>query len=261
MGYETIEFGIDDGIAKITLSRPDKLNAFNGAMHEEMRQALKTVSSSDARVLWLTGSGKGFCAGQDLSERDPSRATLPDLGETLDKNFNPLIRAITELPMPVVCGVNGVAAGAGANLALICDLVVAAESASFIQAFCKLGLVPDCGGTWILPRLIGHARATALSMLGDRISAQKAQEWGMILRCVPDAALESEASHLVEHLSRQPTKGLALIKRALQASAHHTLPEQLDLERDLQHLAGQTQDFREGVSAFLEKRPPQFEGR
>jgi 2-(1,2-epoxy-1,2-dihydrophenyl)acetyl-CoA isomerase len=186
---------------------------------------------------------------------------MPDLGESLEKNYNPLIRTLTTLPLPVICAVNGVAAGAGANLALACDIVLAARSASFIQAFCKIGLVPDSGGTWTLPRLVGQARAMALSMLGDKISAEQAAQWGMIWQCVDDAQLPEQALTLAQHLAAQPTQGLAYIKQAIHASYTNSLSEQLDLERDLQRLAGKTADYREGVQAFMQKRSPQFTGR
>jgi len=263
MTFETIEFDVADGIARLTLNRPDKLNSFNAQMHDEVREAMQQVSQdSDIRCLPLSANGRGFCAGQDLSDRNVAPdAEAPDLGESLEKRYNPLVRSLTSLEKPVVCAVNGVAAGAGANIALACDIVLAAESAKFIQSFCNIGLVPDSGGTWILPRLLGHARATGLAMLGDRLSAREAEHWGLIWKCVADDDLAAEAERLARHLATRPTRGLGLIKRALQASSTNSLAQQLDLERDLQRLAGRSDDYREGVSAFMQKRDPEFTGR
>lgn len=263
MSFEHILFTIEQGVATLTLNRPEQLNSFNAAMHKEVREALKQVRQhAKVRCLLITGAGRGFCAGQDLGDRNVAPGTAaPDLGESIEKNYNPLIRALRDLPMPVICAVNGVAAGAGANIALACDITLAAKSASFIQAFCKIGLVPDSGGTWTLPRAVGMARAKALALLGDRLSAEQAEQWGMIWRCVDDAALQDEALKLARQLATQPTYGLALIKRALNASASNSFDEQLDLERDLQRLAGRSEDYREGVSAFMAKRTPEFKGR
>ncbi|HXH03673.1 MAG TPA: 2-(1,2-epoxy-1,2-dihydrophenyl)acetyl-CoA isomerase PaaG [Candidatus Competibacteraceae bacterium] len=262
MGYETILLEIAESVATLTLNRPERLNSFNARMHEEVRDALKRVQGEKTvRALLLTGAGRGFCAGQDLSDRNVAPgAAMPDLGESIERNYNPLIRTLRTLEIPVVCAVNGVAAGAGANLALACDLVLAARSASFIQAFCKIGLIPDSGGTWILPRLVGQARAMGLAMLGDKVSAEQAEAWGMIWRCVDDGKLMDEAQALARHLATQPTRGLALSKRALNASSTNTLDQQLDLERDFQRLAGRSEDYREGVAAFIEKRQPLFKG-
>lgn len=263
MSFEHILFTIEQGVATLTLNRPEQLNSFNAQMHKEVREALKQVRQNpEVRCLLITGSGRGFCAGQDLGDRNVAPgAAAPDLGESIEKNYNPLIRALRDLPMPVICAVNGVAAGAGANIALACDITLAARSASFIQAFCKIGLVPDSGGTWTLPRAVGMARAKALALLGDRLSAEQAEQWGMIWRCVDDAALQDEALKLARQLATQPTYGLALIKRALNASASNSFDAQLDLERDLQRLAGRSEDYREGVAAFMAKRTPEFKGR
>lgn len=261
--FATIQFDVADGVATITLNRPDRLNAFTAQMHEEMRRALDAIDTDrSVRAVLLTGNGRGFCAGQDLGERgmiDPAHP--PDTGAGLDKHYNPLIRTLRKLDRPVVCAVNGVAAGAGANIALACDIVLAARSASFLQAFARIGLVPDCGGTWFLPRLVGTARASALALLAEPLSAERAEAWGLIHKCVDDAALMPEARALAAHLATRPTRTLALIKLALQASASNGLDAQLDLERDLQRVAGRTHDFAEGVRAFLEKRDARFEGR
>ncbi|MBV2135079.1 2-(1,2-epoxy-1,2-dihydrophenyl)acetyl-CoA isomerase PaaG [Pseudomonas sp. MAP12] len=263
MSFEHILFTLEQGVATLTLNRPEQLNSFTAAMHQEVREALKQVrQNAEVRCLLITGAGRGFCAGQDLGDRNVAPgATAPDLGESIENNYNPLIRSLRDLPLPVICAVNGVAAGAGANIALACDIVLAAKSASFIQAFCKLGLVPDSGGTWTLPRAVGMARARALALLGERLSAEQAEQWGMIWRCVDDTALHDEALKLARQLATQPTYGLALIKRALNASASNSFDEQLDLERDLQRLAGRSEDYREGVSAFMAKRTPEFKGR
>jgi 2-(1,2-epoxy-1,2-dihydrophenyl)acetyl-CoA isomerase len=263
MSYETIEFSISEGVAVLTLNRPESLNSFNAQMHAEVRSALKEVKKdSSVRCLLLTGNGRGFCAGQDLGDRNVAPGTAaPNLGESIEKNYSPMLRTIRSLEMPVICAVNGVAAGAGANIAFACDIVLAAKSASFIQAFCKIGLIPDCGGTWTLPRLVGPARAMALSLLGDKISAEQAEQWGMIWKSIDNESLQTEAMTMAQHFASQPTKGLALIKRAIQASANNTFDEQLDLERDLQTLAGRTDDYREGVAAFIGKRKPDFKGQ
>ncbi len=263
MSYSTILFAITDGVATLTLNRPDRMNSFNADMHQEVRAALQAVrADGSVRCLLLTGAGRGFCAGQDLSDRNVAVTDeAPDLGASIEKNYNPLVRTLRDLPMPVVCAVNGVAAGAGANLALACDIVLAARSASFIQSFCKIGLVPDSGGTWTLPRLVGPARAAGLALLGDKLPAETAEAWGLIWKTVDDDRLAAEAAALARHFAGQPTAGLALIKRALNASATNTLDQQLDLERDFQRQAGRSADYREGVAAFMEKRPAKFEGR
>ncbi len=247
---------------KIVLNRPDRLNAFIDEMHGALLQALEEAAADPGcRAVLLTGEGRAFCAGQDLNDRQPDAAGPVDLGRTVDQFYNPLIRRLRSLPKPVVCAVNGVAAGAGANIALACDIVLAGRSARFVQAFAKIGLVPDSGGTFFLPRLIGEARARAVAMTAEPVSAEVAVAWGMIWKVVDDGALQQEAEALAQHLAAQPTQGLALTKRALAASAANTLDEQLDLERDLQREAGRTPDYAEGVRAFMEKRPPYFTGQ
>jgi len=261
-GAATILFEEIDGAAIITLNRPDRLNSFTTEMHGALREALKTVVREEhIRALLLTGAGRGFCAGQDLSDRSVAPGEGPlDLGESLENWYNPLIRTLRELELPVICAVNGVAAGAGANLALACDIVLAARSASFIQAFSKIGLVPDSGGTWHLPLLVGRARAMGLALLGEKLPAEKAEEWGLIWKCVDDDALMDEARAMTIALANGPTTGLALTKRAINHAASHTLRQQLDLERDLQRAAGRTADYQEGVAAFTGKREPRFTG-
>ena len=263
MVESTVLLQVAEGTATITLNRPGKLNAFNEAMHQELARALDRIEADAAiRAVLLTGAGRGFCAGQDLGDRMVGEGDAPpDLGATLDRLYNPLIRRVCRLERPVVCAVNGVAAGAGANLAFSCDIVLAARSAQFIEPFCRLGLVPDAGGTYVLPRLVGSARARGLALLGEPLAAEQAEAWGLIWRAVDDDRLIDEASALACHLATQATVGLGLIKRALLASATNSLDDQLDLERDLQRAAGRTEDYREGVAAFVEKRRPTFRGR
>jgi 2-(1,2-epoxy-1,2-dihydrophenyl)acetyl-CoA isomerase len=251
---------LDAGVLSVTLNRPDKLNAFNPEMHKLLRAALeKAIDDAAVRTVLLTGAGRGFCAGQDLSERNVDEAL--DLSVSLGSNYNPLVRRLRALPKPVVCAVNGVAAGAGANIALACDIVIAARSASFVQSFAKLGLVPDSGGTYFLPRLVGTARAMGLSLLGERLSAEEAQRWGLIWKAVDDAKLADEAAAMARSLAAGPTKGYGLIKKAMYASPGNLLDAQLDLERDLQREAGFSEDYKEGVKAFMQKRPPTYKGK
>jgi 2-(1,2-epoxy-1,2-dihydrophenyl)acetyl-CoA isomerase len=252
----SILISLEAGVQTITLNRPDKLNAFLPEMHQELRRALEQALDDEAiRAVLLTGAGRAFCAGQDLSQRkvDPGAAPI-DLSVSLGSHYNPLVRRLRELPKPVVCAVNGVAAGAGANIALACDVVLAARSASFVQSFARLGLVPDSGGTWFLPRLVGPARAMGLALLAEPLPAEDAERWGLIWKAVDDAQLMSEATALARRLAAGPTKGYGLIKRALHASQGNSLDAQLDLERDLQREAGFSEDYRKGVAAFLEKK-------
>lgn len=251
-----------DGYRLITLNRPQRLNSFNEAMHRALKAALGAAESdTSCRALLLTGAGHGFCAGQDLSDRVATGTNKRDLGGSLETYYNPLVRKLRTLPFPVIAAVNGVAAGAGANVALNCDIVLAARSAKFIQAFAKLGLIPDSGGTWLLPRLVGMARARGLALLAEPLSAEQAENWGLIWKAVDDDSLLMEAEKLCAHFAAAPTTGLALIKRALDASETNTIDQQLDLERDLQREAGNTPDYAEGVRAFVEKRTPNFTGR
>ncbi|HEU5285598.1 MAG TPA: 2-(1,2-epoxy-1,2-dihydrophenyl)acetyl-CoA isomerase PaaG [Sphingomicrobium sp.] len=259
MTYETIDFKVDGGIARITLNRPDKLNSFNVAMHMELRDALDSLGN--ARVLVLTGAGRGFCAGQDLNDRAVASEHPVDLGVTVETCWNPLIRRLTELRQPVIARVNGVAAGAGANVALACDLVVAARSAKFIQSFTAIGLVPDSGGTWVLPRLVGQARALGLALTGEPLSADRAAEWGLIWKAVDDDALDAEVDSLAARLAALPPLGLAETKTMIRSTWSRTLDQELNEERNEMRRLGFTDDYREGVSAFLEKRTPNFTGR
>ncbi len=243
------------GVMVLTLNRPDRLNALTAPLNAALREALADAEADPAiRAVLLHGAGRGFCAGQDLAEVAPGQ----DLGDTLEQRFNPLIRAIRAMSLPVVCAVHGVAAGAGANLAFACDIVVAAQSARFIQSFVRIGLIPDAGGTYALPRLAGDARARGMTLLGEPIAAAQAEAWGLIWRALPDDELMPEAERIAAHLATQPSQAIALSKRALNAAAGNTLDQQLDLERDLQRECGASADFREGVQAFLEKRPAQF---
>ncbi|MFN0022930.1 MAG: 2-(1,2-epoxy-1,2-dihydrophenyl)acetyl-CoA isomerase PaaG [Parvularculaceae bacterium] len=262
MAFETIVFSIEAGAARLTLNRPERLNSFTGQMHAEIAAALDAVEAdASVRTLLITGAGRGFCAGQDLGDRAVSPgAAAPDLGDSVEKRYNPLIRRLTGLPMPVVAAVNGVAAGAGASLAFAADIVVAARSAKFIMSFANIGLVPDSGSSWALPRLAGQARALGLALTGDPLSAETAAEWGLIWKCVDDEELAGEAEVLMAKFASAPTRGLAETKALIRGAFARPLDAQLDLERDRMRDLGRTDDYREGVDAFLAKRKPVFKG-
>lgn len=254
---------LDAGVLTLTLNRPDKLNAFTDALHLALRaQIQRAHDDAEVRAVLITGAGRAFCAGQDLGDRDPRRMDgPPDLGHTLATFYNPTLRLIRSLEKPVIAAVNGVAAGAGANMALACDIVLAARSARFIQAFSKIGLTPDAGGSWSLSRLLGEARAKGLALTAEPLSAERAEAWGLIWKCVDDAALMPTARDLARRFAEGPTRGLGLTKLSIQSAATRSFDEQLDVERDLQRIAGRTRDYAEGVAAFLDKRQPKFEGR
>lgn len=259
---ESVTHSWNGGVLEITLNRPDRLNSFNEDMHGAMAVCLEMAREDErCRAVLLTGAGRGFCAGQDLSARDPEKMSgPPDLGETLTRFYNPMIRRIRDLPKPVVCAVNGVAAGAGANLALACDIVLAARSARFIQSFARVGLIPDAGGSWMLPRLIGEARAKVIAMTAEPVSAEKAADWGMIWQVVDDVELMAEARALATRLAAGSTAGLGLMKDLIQSAAGQDLDAHLDMEAEYQRKAGASDDYAEGVRAFLEKREPNFGG-
>lgn len=259
MAYETIEFKLEAGVARLTLNRPDRLNSFTVQMHEEVADALGQLG--EARCLVLTGAGRGFCAGQDLNDRAVAPGQSVDLGESVEQRYNPLIRKLVALPMPVIARVNGVAAGAGANIALACDIVIAARSAKFIQSFAAIGLIPDSGGTWVLPRLVGQARALGLALTGEALPAEKAEQWGLIWKAVNDEKLDAEVDALAQRFAAGPTRGLARIKTMIRESWGQSLDSELDRQRDAMRELGFSDDYREGVAAFMEKRPPNFTGR
>ena len=261
--YQTIILKKHNGVATLTLNRPDRLNSFNVQMHEELQNALDEVATDgETRCLMITGEGRGFCAGQDLGDRAVTvDGEAPDLGMSVEKYYNPLIRKITNLKMPVICALNGVAAGAGASLVMACDIVIAARSASFILSFAKVGLVPDSGSSWHFTRALGLPRAKALAMLGNKLNAEQAEQWGLIYQVVDDENLMDEANKLSSHLATQPTEALANIKELIHSSFDYNLNEQLERERKaMQHL-GRSHDYKEGVSAFMEKREARFKGK
>lgn len=262
MSSTTVLTSRNQGVTRLTLNRPDKLNAFTRIMHAELRDALTAAAADpDCRVVVLTGAGRAFSAGQDLADTGAASGSAMDAGKMLDEAYNPLIKLITTLEKPVIAAVNGIAAGAAANIAFACDLVYAARSASFLQAFARIGLIPDAGGTWVLPRLVGPMRARGLAMLAEPLPAEKAEAWGLIWKCIDDDRFEAEVAAVAAKLAAAPTYALALAKQALAASSTNTLAQQLDLERDLQRLAGASPDAREGINAFLEKRAPKYTGR
>jgi 2-(1,2-epoxy-1,2-dihydrophenyl)acetyl-CoA isomerase len=257
--YETIELRLEGGVARLTLNRPERLNSFTIQMHEEVADALGRLGG--ARALVLTGAGRGFCAGQDLNDRAVAPGEAVDLGESVETRYNPLIRRLVSLPIPVIARVNGVAAGAGANIALACDIVIASKSAKFIQSFASIGLIPDSGGTWILPRLVGHARAMGLALTGEALDADRAAAWGLIWKAVDEDMLDPEVDGLAHRFAAGPTRGLAEIKRLIRASWGQSLDEALEAQRDAMRALGFSEDYREGVAAFTEKRKPNFTGR
>ncbi len=263
MNFENITFTVEAGIARLTLNRPDKLNSFNGAMHAELRVALDRIQEDKAvRVLVLTGAGRAFCAGQDLA--DPAMAAvdgrMPDIGNVVEASYKPLILRLQNLRVPTIAAVNGIAAGAGASVALACDLVIASKSASFLQAFSKIGLIPDTGGTWFLPQRVGMARAMGLALLADKLPAEKAADWGLIWQCVEDADFAAAVDALAQQLSTAPTKALVRTRQAMHAAPGHTLEQQLSFEGGFMRELGWSPDYAEGVAAFMEKRAPKFTG-
>ncbi len=263
MEYKNIQFAVEAGIARLTLNRPDKLNSFTGEMHAELRDALDRVQADKAaRVLLLTGAGRAFCAGQDLADPDMAAADgkMPDIGNVVERNYKPLILRLQNLRVPTIAAVNGIAAGAGASVALACDLVVAANSASFLQAFSKIGLIPDTGGTWFLPQRVGMARAMGLAMLADKLPAEKAADWGLIWAAYDDAEFGAKVEALAAQLATLPTKALVRTRQAMHAAPGHTLEQQLSFEGGFMRELGWSPDYAEGVAAFMEKRAPKFTG-
>lgn len=262
MAFETILYAVKDGVARLTLNRPDRLNSFTDQMHAELREALGQLrGDKSARVLVLSGAGRGFCAGQDLSDRSVAPGAEPvDLGASIDRNYKPLVLALHNLNVPTLCAVNGVAAGAGANIAFACDLVIASRSASFMQAFSKIGLIPDTGGTHVLPQRIGTARAMGLALLAEKLSAEQAAAWGLIWACVDDAEFSATVDKLAAQLASAPTKALVRTRQLMRAAHTNTLEQQLDLERDTMRELGYSHDYQEGVAAFLAKRAPRYTG-
>jgi 2-(1,2-epoxy-1,2-dihydrophenyl)acetyl-CoA isomerase len=263
MDFKTIRYVEQDGVARITLNRPDRLNSFTVQMHQELASALDAADANqEIRAILLTGEGRGFCAGQDLADRAVSPGgEAVDLGATVEKYWAPLVKRLASRDKPVVCAVNGVAAGAGANIAFACDIVIAARSAKFIQSFANIGLIPDSGGTWVLPRLIGQARALGLALTAEPLSAEKAEQWGLIWKCVDDEVLDQEVFALAAKFAAGPTRGLAATKHLIRASLGKTLDEELDIEREMMRELGFSADYQEGVAAFMEKRKPTFIGR
>ncbi|WEN41561.1 1,2-epoxyphenylacetyl-CoA isomerase [Thauera sp. GDN1] len=263
MEYRNIQFAVDAGIARLTLNRPDKLNSFTGEMHAELRDALDRIQADKAaRVLVLTGAGRAFCAGQDLADPDMAAADgkMPDIGNVVENNYKPLVLRLQNLRVPTIAAVNGIAAGAGASVALACDLVVAAKSVSFLQAFSKIGLIPDTGGTWFLPQRVGMARAMGLAMLADKLPADKAAEWGLIWAAYDDAEFGAKVEALAAQLATMPTKALVRTRQAMHAAPGHTLEQQLSFEGGFMRELGWSPDYAEGVAAFMEKRAPKFTG-
>ncbi len=263
MNFANITFAVEAGIARLTLNRPDKLNSFNGDMHAELRTALDTVQNDKSiRVLVLTGAGRAFCAGQDLADPDMAQVEghMPDIGNVVEKNYKPLVMRLSNLRVPTIAAVNGIAAGAGCSVALACDLVVASKSASFLQAFSKIGLIPDTGGTWFLPQRVGMARALGLAMLADKLPAEKAAEWGLIWECVEDGDFAARVDALAKQLAAMPTKALVRTRQAMHNAPSHTLDQQLSFEGGFMRELGWSADYAEGVQAFMEKRAPKFTG-